>query len=200
MIGHLRGRLLEKKPNQVLIDVNGIGYEVQIPLTSFYDLPGEGNEVSLKIHTHLREDALILYGFGTRPEKELFLKLIGISGVGPRLAIAILSGARAEELARAIVDADLARLTCIPGVGRKTAERVILELKGHMAPFLLQEHTEARAGGKSDELQEDVISALLNLGYARAGAERALSGVVRDGDTSGTFEDLLRHTLRRLAG
>jgi len=139
MIGHLRGHLLVKKPNSVLLDVHGVGFEVHIPLTSFYDLPAEGNEVALKIHTHVREDALILYGFSSQREKDFFLKLIAISGIGPKMAIGLLSGGKVEELAQAIADADLSRLTAIPGIGRKTAERIVLELKGQITPFLLPE-------------------------------------------------------------
>lgn len=143
MIGQLRGQLIHKKPNALLLDVQGVGYEVFIPLTSFYELPGEGNEVTLKIHTHVREDALTLFGFLSQREKDLFLKLVSISGIGPKLAIAILSGAPVEELASAIASGNLARLTAIPGVGRKTAERVVLELKGQMTPFLIAEQAEA---------------------------------------------------------
>ncbi len=201
MIGHLRGHLLVKKPNYVLLDVQGVGYEVHIPLTSFYELPGEGTEVALKIHTHVREDALILYGFSSQREKDFFLKLVAINGIGPKAAIGVLSGGRVEELAQAIADADLLRLTAIPGIGRKTAERMVLELKGQMAPFLLQEQAEkARERGKADGLQEDILSALVNLGYPRQAAEKALSRVVATGESDRTFEDLLRHTLRRLAG
>ena len=136
MIGHLKGRLLSKKPNLVLIDVQGVGYEVHIPVTTFYDLPGEGGEVALRVHTHVREDALVLYGFASQREKDFFLKLVAISGIGPKLAVSILSGARVEELAQAVSAGDLAKLTAIPGVGRKTAERILLELKGQVAPFL----------------------------------------------------------------
>ncbi len=201
MIGHIRGQLLQKKPSQILVDVHGVGYEVHIPLTSFYDLPGEGGEVSLRIHTHVREDALTLFGFVTQREKDLFLKLISISGIGPKLAITILSGAKVEELAQAIADGNLARLVAIPGVGRKTAERVVLELKSQITPFLLPEHSQAERGeGKSDGVQEDILSALVNLGYPRPGAEKALSAVIRSGECDRTFEELLRHTLRRLSG
>ena len=201
MIGQLKGQLIVKKPNLVLIDVHGVGYEVHIPLTSFYDLPGEGGEVILKIHTHIREDVLILFGFNTQREKDLFLKLISISGIGPKLAIAILSGARVEELAQAVGNGDLARLTAIPGVGRKTAERLVLELKNQITPFLLPEQTrEAPEAGRLDGLQEDILSALVNLGYPRPGAEKALAAVLHSGESEKTFEDLLRHTLRRLAG
>lgn len=201
MIGQLRGKLLSKKPNLVLVDVQGVGYEVSVPLTSYYDLPGEGNEVVLQVHTHVREDALALFGFCTRREKDFFLKLISISGVGPKLAIAILSGAKVEELAQAIADGNLVRLTAIPGIGRKTAERLVLELKGQITPFLLPEH--ARAAGAAvglDGMQEDILSALVNLGYPRANAEKALSAVLRSGTAERSFEGLLRPTLQILAG
>jgi Holliday junction DNA helicase RuvA len=202
MIGYLRGHLLAKKPNQVLVDVQGVGYEVHIPLTSFYELPGEGNEVILKIHTHVREDALTLFGFCSQHEKEFFLKLISISGIGPKLAIAILSGAKVDELARAVAEGNLARLTTIPGVGRKTAERLVLELKSQITRFLLPDQAEGGPGiaVKADALQEDILSALVNLGYPRAAAEKSLSAVLHSGEFERTFEDLLRRTLRRLAG
>jgi holliday junction DNA helicase RuvA len=202
MIGYLRGQILNKKPNLVVVDVHGVGYEVHIPLTSFYDLPGEGNEVMLRIHTHVREDALTLFGFSSQREKEFFLKLISISGIGPKLAISILSGARVEELAQAVAEGDIARLTTIPGVGRKTAERVILELKNQLTKFLLPEQSQATLSSeaKSDALQDDILSALVNLGYPRPTAEKAFSTVLNSGESERTFEDLLRHTLRRLAG
>ncbi len=201
MIGQLRGRLIAKKPNQVLLDVQGVGYEVHIPLTSFYELPGEGNEILLRIHTHVREDAFLLFGFVTQKEKDLFLKLISIGGIGPKLAISILSGGRVEELAQAILQGNLARLTSIPGVGRKTAERVVLELKGQMGPFASPDAAEAIAAGQvRNQLEEDILSALVNLGYPRAGAEKALVSVRRAGECEQTFEELLRRTLRQLAG
>jgi Holliday junction DNA helicase RuvA len=201
MIGQLKGQLLQKKPNMILVDVRGVGYEVIIPLTSFYELPGEGSEITLKIHTHAREDALILFGFCSQREKELFLKLISISGVGPKLAIAILSGAQVEELAQAIAEGNLARLTAIPGVGRKTAERLILELKSQVTPFLLPEQMEtARDGSKLTALEEDVLSALTNLGYSRSLAEKSLSIALRSTEGERSFEEILRNTLRQLAG
>jgi len=202
MIGYLRGQLLNKKPNLVVVDVHGVGYEVHIPLTSFYDLPGEGNEVILRIHTHVREDALTLFGFSSQREKEFFLKLISISGIGPKLAVSILSGARVEELAQAVAEGNIARLTAIPGVGRKTAERVILELKNQLTKFLLPEQVQAAQSSeaKSDAVQDDILSALVNLGYPRPAAEKAFSTVLNSGESERTFEDLLRHTLRRLAG
>lgn len=183
------------------MDVHGVGYEVNIPLTTFYELPGEGNEITLKIHTHVREDAFLLFGFHSQREKDFFLKLISISGIGPKLAIAILSGARVEELAQAVAESNLARLTAIPGVGRKTAERVVLELKSQITPFLLPEHAEAaREVGRLGALEEDILSALINLGYPRSSAEKALSIVLRSAECERTFEDVLRSTLRRLAG
>lgn len=201
MIGHLRGQLLQKKPNVVLVDVQGVGYEVHIPLTSFYELPDEGKEVILKVYTHVREDMLALYGFKTQREKDFFLKLISISGIGPKLAVSILSGAQVEELAHAIAQGDLHRLTAIPGVGRKTAERVVLELKGQISSFLVPEQAQmAREQETLDAMQEDILSALVNLGYARAAADKALLATIRAGECQRTFEDLLRNTLRRLAG
>jgi holliday junction DNA helicase RuvA len=201
MIGHLRGQIVLKKPNLVILDVQGVGYEVHIPLTSFYDLPNEGSEVALKIHTHVREDALILFGFHSQREKDFFLKLISISGIGPKLAISILSGAQVEELAQAIADANIARLTAIPGIGRKTAERLALELKNQITPFLVSEQVEAGQDvAKLSALDEDILSALVNLGYPRTSAEKALSAVLRSAECERTFEDLLRNTLRRLAG
>jgi holliday junction DNA helicase RuvA len=201
MIGHLRGQLLVKKPNVVILDVHGVGYEIHIPLTSFYELPSEGSEVALKIHTHVREDALTLFGFHSQREKDFFLKLISISGIGPKLAISILSGAQVEELAQAIADGNLARLTAVPGVGRKTAERLVLELKSQIAPFLVSGPVEsARDVAKLSALEEDILSALVNLGYPRNSAEKALSAVLRSAECERTFEEILRSTLRRLAG
>jgi holliday junction DNA helicase RuvA len=201
MIGYLKGQLLQKKPNVLLVDVHGVGYEVFIPLTSFYELPGEGSEISLRIHTHVREDALILFGFHTQREKDLFLKLVSISGIGPKLAISILSGAQVEEIAQAIAEGNLVRLTAIPGVGRKTAERLVLELKSQITPFLLPEQMEgAKQAGSPSPLEDDVLSALVNLGYPRASAEKALSVVLRSAECERTFEEVLRSTLRRLAG
>jgi len=201
LIGQLRGKLIQKKPNAILLDVQGVGYEVFIPLTSFYELPGEGEEVALKIHTHVREDALTLFGFLSQREKDLFLKLVSVSGIGPKLAIAILSGAPPEELAQAIVSGNLVRLTAIPGVGRKTAERVVLELKSQMNPFLVPNQPESsRESAAATGLEEDILSALTNLGYPRASAEKGLAAALRSGQCERTFEDILRNTLRRLAG
>ena len=179
MIGHLKGQLLAKKPNLVLVDVHGVGYEVHIPVTTFYDLPSEGGDIALRIHTHVREDVLVLYGFGSQREKDFFLKLVAISGIGPKVAISILSGARVEELAQAVAAGDLAKLTAIPGVGRKTAERIVLELKGQVGPFLAAEPARDQAASTTAGVRDDVISALVNLGYARPAAEKALSAIAR---------------------
>lgn len=201
MIGQLHGKLISKKPNVLLLDVQGVGYEVYIPLTSFYELPDEGGDLTLKIHTHVREDAIILFGFHSQREKEFFLKLLTITGVGPKLAIAILSGAPVEELAQALADGDTHRLTSIPGVGRKTAERLALELKGQMSAFLLPERAEAtKTTGAPLALEDDILSALVNLGYPRQAAEKAIALVLRDDEIEHTFEGILKNSLRRLAG
>ena len=201
MIGQLRGKLLSKKPNVLLIDVQGVGYEVTIPLTSFYELPDEGNEVTLKIHTHVREDAIILFGFHTLREKELFLKLLTISGVGPKLAITILSGAQVHELAQALAEGNTGRLTSIPGVGRKTAERLTLELKGQMSAFMLPEQAETvKSAGTPQTVEEDILSALINLGYPKPAAEKAISMALREDGAERTFEGILKNALKRLAG
>ncbi|HSW38858.1 MAG TPA: Holliday junction branch migration protein RuvA, partial [Acidobacteriota bacterium] len=172
MIGQLRGLLLSKKPNLLLVDVHGVGYEITIPLTSFYELPDEGCEISLRIYTHVREDSLMLFGFRSQKEKDFFLKLISISGVGPKLAITILSGARVEDLAQALVEGNLARLTAIPGVGRKTAERLVLELKNQIGAFASPEITEEKSPkSATGMLEDDILSALTNLGYPRQAAE-----------------------------
>ena len=201
MIGQLRGKLLSKKTNILLIDVQGVGYEVNIPLTTFYELPDEGNEITLKIHTHVREDAIVLFGFHSLREKELFLKLITISGVGPKLAVSILSGAPVHELAQALVEGNIHRLTSIPGVGRKTAERLTLELKGQMSAFILPEQAEAVKTTEAPQaIEDDVLSALTNLGYPKPSAEKAVAMAVREEDAERTFEGILKNALRRLAG
>jgi len=201
MIGQLRGKLISKKPNVLLIDVQGVGYEVAIPLTSFYELPDEGNEVTLKIHTHVREDAIILFGFHSRSEKEFFLKLLTISGVGPKLAIAILSGAPVHELAQALIEGNTGRLTSIPGVGRKTAERLTLELKGQVSAFILPEQAEAvKTAGAPQTIEDDILSALVNLGYPKPAAEKAVAMALREEGAERTFEGILKNALKRLAG
>jgi holliday junction DNA helicase RuvA len=180
MIGLLRGQLVDKRPNQVLVDVNGVGYQVSIPLSSFYALGELRENVVLLIHTHLREDSITLYGFLTSREKHFFELLISASGVGPSLALKILSGMSVDELLPAIRAGDLVRLTRIPGVGRKTAERIVVELRDKLAAMEPPEPQQVPAAGRT-QLESDVVSALLNLGYDRRAAEKALEDVVGNG-------------------
>jgi holliday junction DNA helicase RuvA len=195
MIAHLRGTLLAKHPNQAIVETHGVGYDVAISVPTFTEMPAAGAEVALHIHTHVREDALSLYGFLRLAEKHLFEKLLTVSGIGPTLAIKILSGMAADEMIGAIRGGDLARLTRIPGIGRKTAERMVLELRDKLpAPT---EGSETGAAPASP-LEEDVISALVNLGYQRAAAEKALL-VARGSKTSQTFEILFREALGSLS-
>jgi Holliday junction DNA helicase RuvA len=202
MIAHINGKLIQKLPNAVIVDVGGVGYELTVPLSTFYDLGEPGSEVSLRAYTYVREDALQLYGFRTEREKKLFLLLIGVSGIGPKLAITVLSGLSSEELIQAIRSNDLARLVGVPGVGKKTAERMIVELKDKVASILppgldvhLQTGVVANAG---EAMREDVISALLNLGYPKAVAEKAVLGVMKD-TPEANFEATLKLALRKLA-
>jgi Holliday junction DNA helicase RuvA len=189
VIAHLRGKLAQKDPARVVVDVSGVGYEVFIPLTTFTALPDAGSDVSIDIHTHVREDVIALYGFSTRRERAIFEKLMTISGIGPKLAVTILSGGSVEDLIGAIKRSDLARLTAIPGVGRKTAERIILELKDKLQDF-------AEAPAKSS-VESDVLSALENLGYNRALVESALRRAV-DGDRDPAFDVLFKRSLQIL--
>ena len=199
MIAHLRGRLLEKHPNRVIVDVQGVGYEALVPLSTFYGLPEAGGEISLRIHTHVREDALLLYGFATLLELQLFERLIGVSQIGPKLALAVLSGIEPKDLITAVKVNDVARLTAIPGVGKKTAERIGLELKDKMGAFLPAEGAAATQGAPAGEsLRTDVLSALINLGYHRPLAERAVEATMKT-SSAGSFEEILRQALRELA-
>jgi len=192
MIGYLKGVLIEKKPNTVLLDVHGVGYSVNIPVSTFYDLPEEGQEQTLFIYTHVREDIIALFGFRTSREKLLFEKLISVSNVGPKMAIAFLSGMTPEELIPAIQKQDLVKLTSIPGVGRKTAERVCLELREQI-PALL---SEIAMPAEEKPVREDLISALVNLGYHRSVAERAVKSVLDQVSADASFEVLLRSSLQ----
>jgi Holliday junction DNA helicase RuvA len=198
MIAHLRGRLLEKQPNRVIVDVSGVGYDVHVPLSTFYELAEPGEEVALRIHTHVREDALLLYGFATRLELQIFERLIGVSGIGPKLALAVLSGLEPNDLVTAIRTANIARLTGIPGIGKKTAERIGLELKDKMASFVPAETAAESPIDDTEALRTDLLSALVNLGYHRPLAERAVNAALRKTDNAG-FEDTLKHALRELA-
>ena len=198
MIAHLRGRLLEKQPNRVIVDVNGVGYDVHVPLSTFYEMAEPGEEVALRIHTHVREDALLLYGFATVLELQIFERLISVSGIGPKLALAVLSGIEPNELVSAIRTANVARLTGIPGIGKKIAERIGLELKDKMASLLPAEMAASPAATAGESLRTDVLSALMNLGYHRPLAERAADAALKKGADS-SFESVLKHALRELA-
>jgi Holliday junction DNA helicase RuvA len=197
MIGFLRGRVLEKHPNRIVIDVNGVGYELYVPLSTYYDVGDEGSEISLRVHTHVREDALQLYGFLTRLEQQLFERLIAISGIGPKLAVAVLSGIDSHELVASIQLADVARLTRIPGIGKKTAERIVLELKDRLADVAASSSAVAGEQPQMDRLRDDLVSALENLGYHRPLAEKAVDAVRARGG-SAPFEDALKGALREL--
>ena len=196
MIAHLRGTLLEKHPNQVIVDVGGVGYDVTVPISTFSALPNAGSEVNLRIHTHVREDALSLYGFLTADEKTLFEKLIGVSGIGPKLGITVLSGLAIGDLVTAIRHGQVEHLVRIPGVGKKTAERIVLELRDKLDTIAIGAAAEpARAAAPAlNAIEQDVLSALLNLGCARPAAEAA----VRKAKAAGApdeFEPLFRKAL-----
>jgi Holliday junction DNA helicase RuvA len=192
MIAHLRGKILAKQPNQAIVEAAGVGYDVTISVPTYSDLPGVGNEVALNIHTHVREDQIALYGFLQLAEKRLFEKLISINGIGPKLAITILSGMPAESMIGAIRGNDIARLTKIPGVGKKTAERMVLELRDKLPT---QDASAISATPSLSAVEEDVLSALINLGYQRAAAERSLSTV----NKSQPFDAMFREALGSLS-
>jgi len=204
MIAHLSGTLLSKQATSVILDVGGVGYEVTIPLSTFYDLADAGSPVQLRVYTHVREDTLQLYGFKTARERELFLKIISVSGIGPKLGITLLSGMSADELIACIRTNDLARLTLIPGIGRKTAERLVIELREKVAALTsvqLEEELSARAAvsgeATQDSVRADALSALLNLGYQRSSAEKAIDRALSE-DVDATVESLLRSVLRKI--
>jgi holliday junction DNA helicase RuvA len=192
MIAHLRGKLLARRPNQVIVETMGVGYDVTISVPTFSELPPAGGEVALHIHTHVREDQIALYGFQRAEEKHLFEKLISVSGIGPKLAITILSGMPADEMTAAIRGNDVARLTKIPGIGRKTAERMVLELRDKLPPVGTDQ---VHVVPSLSAVQEDVLSALVNLGYQRATAEKALASV----EKNGSFDAMFRATLAVMA-
>jgi Holliday junction DNA helicase RuvA len=203
MIGQLTGKILDCTPGQVLLDVTGVGYDVRIPLSTFYALSaGEGSVVSLHVHTHVREDALQLYGFASRDERSVFALLIGISGVGPKMALAILSGIGVEELRESVHRQDRGRLQKIPGVGKKTAERLLLELRDKLGAGSGHGQEDHPAGGDGHGepagLRADAISALVNLGYSRDVARRAVERAVADREPSATLESVLRAALAGL--
>lgn len=192
MIAFVTGKLIQKSPESVIIDVGGVGYGLVVPLSTYSRLPGIGGDISLNVHTHLKEDAIELYGFLTRKEKEVFLLLISVSGVGPRLAKNILSGIDVERLVTSIASGDRLTLSSIPGIGAKSAERIILELKDKALKLLPD------AASPRDTLSDDVISALLNLGYKNTQAEEAVKKARGRGATPG-FEELLKESLKVLA-
>lgn len=196
MIASLRGRLLEKHPNFVIIDAGGVGYAVTVPVSTFSHIGGIGEEVRLLIYTHVREDTLALYGFAGGREKELFEKLITISGIGPRLAVTILSGLPTDELLDAIRVGDAKRLTRIPGVGRKTGERIALELREKLESLDTDERPEGVS--LSDAMQQDVVSTLINLGCNRAAADKAVRKAVTEG-VAVEFELLFRRSMELIS-
>jgi Holliday junction DNA helicase RuvA len=196
MIAHLRGKLFAKHPNQVIVETAGVGYEVNISVPTFSELPATGSEVALHIHTHVREDIIALYGFLRPAEKQLFEKLMTVSGIGAKLAITILSGMAADEMSSAIRGNDVARLTRIPGIGKKTAERMVLELRDKLPPAA---GTSAPSVPAMSDMEEDVLSALVNLGYQRAAAEKALAGVRSKSEKPGSFDAMFREALSSLS-
>jgi len=197
MIGQLRGKLTDRRPNQVIVDVAGVGYLVQIPLSTFSVLGGLNSDVTLLIHTHVREDQFTLYGFLTAREKQIFEMLLLVSGVGPSLALKILSGMRISELLPAIRNSDLALLERIPGIGKKTAERIVVELRDKAA---MLEPAEAGRPAARSPLESDVASALLNLGYEGRSVERTLEQIRKSGAAENDFNALLRAALQQLGG
>jgi len=192
VIARLKGTLIDKSPSRIVVDVAGVGYDVLVPLSTFYGLGDAGAAVSLRIHTHVREDVIALYGFSTGLEQDLFERLIAINGIGPKLALAVLSGIDPSELVRAIRAQDVARLTRIPGVGKKTAERIGLELKDRLPQAALPSEP---AAAVQDDRRADLLSALTNLGYKGAVAEKAVDAAVKK-TPDAPFQDLLRDILR----
>lgn len=198
MIALLRGTLVDKNPSRLIVDTAGVGYDVQVPLSTFYVVGEPGMPVTLRIHTHVREDVIALYGFATPLELTLFERLIAINGIGPKLALAVLSGIEPADFVKAIRTQDVARLTAIPGIGKKTAERIGLELKDRLPVALQAPGQESGSAPRpEDQLRDDLLSALVNLGYQRAVADKAIDAVLRRFSADG-FEAVLREVLRGL--
>ena len=195
MIGFLRGRVFEKQPNRLTLDVQGVGYELIVPLSTYYEIGEAGTDVALRVHTHVREDAIQLFGFLTDLERQLFERLIGINGIGPKLAVAVLSGIEPRDFVTAINRGDVARLTRVPGIGKKTAERMVLELKDRLQA--LQAPIEEPEETSDDKLRIDLVSALQNLGYHRPQAEKAIETTLAAAPEV-TFEQALKSALREL--
>ena len=192
MIAHLRGRLLSKTPNQAIVDCNGVGYDVAISVATFSELPAEGAEAALHIHTHVREDQIALFGFASMQEKRLFERLLTISGIGPKLAITVLSGISSDRLVTAIRGGDHATLTKIPGIGKKTAERVVLELKDKLDDLAVPDLSTTGAAHHGPAA-DDALSALVNLGYLRPVAQKAIeTAIEKNPAAAGDFETLFR--------
>ncbi len=199
MIAHLSGKLLEKQVNSVIVETNGVGYEVSIPLSTFYELGELGSDISLRIYTHVREDALQLFGFKTERERQLYLKLISVQGIGAKSGITMLSGMSADEIIAAIRTDNLASLTSIPGVGRKTAERLVIELRDKLDGLsAAARSTSAQMSVPIDAVYDDALSALTNLGYQKNAAEKALKQAAGEG-TEMSVQKLLRRSLQLLA-
>lgn len=202
MIAYLSGKLLEKHANTVIVDVGGVGYEVSIPLSTFYELGDVGSEVQLRIHTHVREDAIQLFGFRTNRERELYLRLISVQGIGAKSGIGMLSGMSADELILALRTEDIAKLSTIPGVGRKTAERMVIELRDKVGDVTVDGtsalDTATTGSMPVDDVFDDALSALVNLGYQRNAAEKALQIAAKE-VTDATVQKLLRRSLQVLA-
>ena len=197
MIGFLRGTVLEKAPERLLVDVHGVGYELRVPLSTFYQVGEPGAPVALHVHTHVREDALQLFGFLTVLEQQVFERLIGVSGIGPKLAIAVLSGIEPADFVGAVERRDVARLTRVPGVGKKTAERIVLELRDRLAKLTMPAAGAGSEASASNRLRDDLLSALVNLGYHRVAADKALDAVLSAAPDA-PLEQALRAALREL--
>jgi Holliday junction DNA helicase RuvA len=201
MIARISGILIQKSVTHCVVDVHGTGYRIIVPLSTFYELPKEDQPVVLHVHTHVREDAISLYGFHTREEREVFQMMISVSGIGPKLAVNILSGIAAGELVRAVTEEDLKRLTGIPGVGKKTAERMILELKDKAAKLGRDDVTVCTVAVKTgDQVKEDALSALVNLGYKGSAVKDVVDRIMRKAPETPSLDQLLKQALRTLAG
>ena len=200
MIAFLRGRVLEKHPNRLIVDVGGVGYDVAVPLSTFYTAEDAGAEIALRVHTHVREDQIALYGFATALELAAFERLIAVSGIGPKLALSVLSGIESRDLIGAIQRGDVARLTRIPGVGKKTAERIVVELRDRL-PKALESTGAVAPPEPEDTLREDLISALANLGYHRQAIDKVLDKVLNGATPAApsAFQDALRASLKELS-
>ncbi len=193
MIGYLRGRVKRKQTNRVILDVQGVGYSVGIPLSTYLRMGEVGNEVELSVHTHVTDNSMSLYGFSSEAEKETFLKLISISGIGPKIALNILSGIEVSDLEDAIRNSDITRISLVPGIGKKTAMRIALELQEK----LIEKEKVFRAGMSQE--REDLLSALINMGFKRKEVERIVDATIRELKEEAEFETLLRESLRQLA-